>query len=261
VRPARRAVLLGAALLALAAGEPALPPLDSPLLDAAQVLAPAQRSALEQKLRALERDTGHRVVVHTARSLEGVPIDDYAESAARQWLAADGVLLIVAPAEQRARLRVGPELDGRLPSPAIAWILQNRVLEEFRRGDLSRGIERGVDEIDGALRGGALSPAAPAQRAEGERSHDTLRELGRSVFKPEAERTGRGRGRFFQDLSLFGWILVGAAFIASVALRGGRLPRLGETGRHGRAMRSRVVDRDGLYITHARKMGRGDGTW
>jgi hypothetical protein len=90
---------------------------------------------------------------------------------------------------------------------------------------------------------------APAER-------HTLRDLGRSVWTPEAERTGRGRRNFSRDLSLFGWILVGAALIARAALRGGRLswqPR--------RAMRSRVVDRDGLFIAHARRMGRGDGTW
>ena len=90
------------------------PTLTGRVVDEANVLDPAARAALTDKLAALEAKTTDQLVVVTLKSLQGTSIEDFGVELGRRWQIGqkdknNGVLLIVAPTEQqgahRGRLR------------------------------------------------------------------------------------------------------------------------------------------------------------
>ena len=241
----RATALLAACVTGLATGSALaleLPPLTSPVMDFARLLSAAERSALEQELRTLERETGVSVVVHTTPSLEGVEIDAYAQAVAERWGVAHGVLLSVAPNEHRVRIHVTRDLEGRLPAALTYSIVQQRILEAFRNRDVPGGIRAGVDEIRAALRGRALPVPPRAVPAP-----SPLQDLLNGLWKPRrpGERSGDDR-----ELTVFGWIMAGSGLVLALALRGGRLGPRGRSWSERELLKSKVVDEDGLFITH-----------
>ena len=59
----------------------------------------------------------------------------------------DGVLLIVAPNERKARIEVGYGLEKALRDEEAGRIMRDAILPAFRAGDLPKGIAAGVDGI------------------------------------------------------------------------------------------------------------------
>ena len=87
-----------------------------PVVDAANLLDPAQEAALNAKLTAINAATGHQLAVATIPSLEGRDIADYGYRLLRTWALGtkekdDGVILIIAPNERRTRIEVGYGLE------------------------------------------------------------------------------------------------------------------------------------------------------
>jgi len=120
--------------------------------DTAEILAPAQKARLSAKLEKLERETGHQMVVATVRTLGGQDIATFTRNLANAWGIGrkdynDGVVLLVAPNERKARIAVGLGLEKALPDALCRQIMDEQMLPRFREGDLSAGIEAGVDAL------------------------------------------------------------------------------------------------------------------
>lgn len=148
------------------------PPLTGRVVDAANLLQPAQKQALEQKLAGIEQDTGHQLVVATLPSLEGRDIADYGYRLGRAWgIGAkgvnDGAILIVAPNERHVRIEVGRGLEGVLTDGLSALIIVNEITPRFKQGDFAGGINAGVDQIAPLL---TLTPEEARARAEAMRA-------------------------------------------------------------------------------------------
>jgi uncharacterized protein len=129
--------------------------------DFAAMLTADDRVYLEDFLRAVERDTTAEVVVATVSSLDGLSIEEYANRLFTDWGVGkkaqnNGVLLLVAPAERRVRIEVGYGLEGRLPDGLAGEIIRTAIVPEFQRGNLRRGIGRGLDRIARVVRGDPL---------------------------------------------------------------------------------------------------------
>jgi uncharacterized protein len=149
-----RLSLVCAALLCAVAAAFALtfPPLTGRVVDSANIIQPATRAALEQKLAGLEAKSGIQLVVATVASLEGQEIEPYANELFRTWKLGqkdknNGVLLLVAPNEHRVRIEVGYGLEGTLTDALSKIIIVNAMTPRFKAGDFSGGISRGVDDI------------------------------------------------------------------------------------------------------------------
>src|SRR3546814_6330462 len=96
-------------LLAVAA--PSFPPLSGRVVDAANLLSPANEQALSAKLEELEKSTGRQLVVATIPDLQGYAIEDYGYQLGRTWAIGqkdknDGALLIVEIGRASCRERV-----------------------------------------------------------------------------------------------------------------------------------------------------------
>jgi uncharacterized protein len=152
-------VLLVLAATALAQGL-TFPTLSGRVVDEAGILDAGTRAALTQKLAALEEKTTDQLVVATVRSLHGTSVEDYANRLFRQWKLGqaqknNGVLLLVAPTERRARIEVGYGLEGTLPDAVGKLIIENGIVPRFRANDFAGGITRAVDDIIQVLTGDA----------------------------------------------------------------------------------------------------------
>ena len=156
------ALLLAVVLCLPALGQsaPSFPPLTGRVVDAAAVLKPEERDALEQKLKAHEDKTSDQVVVATAPSLDGLSVEDYANRLFRHWRLGqkaknNGVLLLVAPKERKVRIEVGYGLEGALTDALTKVIIATAMAPRFKQGDFAGGVNAGVDAVISILTGDA----------------------------------------------------------------------------------------------------------
>jgi uncharacterized protein len=139
-------------LLAPARAELTFPPLTGRVVDAANILNPAARAALDAKLAAQEGKTTDQFVVATVPSLQGTSVEDYANQLFRAWKLGqgaknNGALLLVAPNERKVRIEVGYGLEGVLTDAVSSTIIQTAILPAFRTGDFAGGVAKGTDAV------------------------------------------------------------------------------------------------------------------
>lgn len=140
------------------------------VFDYAGVIHPEDAQAMEDLLRQTEIATENEIKVVTLRSLEGGDINDFANMLFERWGIGkkgkdNGVLLLAAIEDRRARIEVGYGLEPVLTDARAGRILDEQVLPLFRQGDYSMGLRRGAEAIVHALGGNgevAETPAPPA---------------------------------------------------------------------------------------------------
>ena len=143
-----------------ASAELTFPTLTGRVVDAANLLDPADEQALTSELQALEERSSDQVVVVTLPSLQGYAIEDYGYRLGRHWgigtkQLSNGMLLIVAPNERKVRIEVGRGLEPILTDALSKIIIENAILPRFRAGDFVGGIKDGVRDIGLVLLGDA----------------------------------------------------------------------------------------------------------
>ncbi|MGK6353753.1 TPM domain-containing protein [Sphingomonas sp. DT-207] len=147
------AILAKSTTVGKAAAPPFAPPaLTGRVVDNADLLAPAEEAALADKSAALESATGHQFVIVTLPSLDGRSIEEVGLALGNGWgigrkEADDGVLLVVAPNEQKVRIEVGCGLEAALTDDEAKAILDTEVLPRFGKGQMVEGIEAGSRSI------------------------------------------------------------------------------------------------------------------
>ena len=156
-------------LLATAAGAAEFPKLTGRVVDDAGILHPNTVRALSRQLQAHENAGGNQVVVATVKSLGGDSIEGYGVDLGRTWGMGqegedNGVILLVAPAERKARIEVGYGLEGDLPDAIASAIVNSDVLPRFRQGDFDGGVAAGVTSIISALGGEYVVREPPRHR-------------------------------------------------------------------------------------------------
>ncbi len=152
----------------------AVPTLTARVTDAAGLLAPDQRSALESVLADYERQKGSQIAVLTVASTAPEAIEQYGIRVADAWKigrkgTADGVIVIVAkdnPRDlRRLRIEVGKGLEGSITDAQSKRIIDEEMAPHFRQDDYYGGLVAAVHRIEGLLEGEALPPP-PRQREE-----------------------------------------------------------------------------------------------
>jgi uncharacterized protein len=143
------------------------PALTGRVVDQAGIISPADRSALEMKLKGLEGQSGIQLVVATVPSLQDADIETFANELFRHWRLGqatknNGVLLLIAPNEHRVRIEVGYGLEGTLTDALSNVIITSAVIPRFKANDYAGGIQRGVDGIISVLRSDASEWQATA---------------------------------------------------------------------------------------------------
>ena len=171
LRPLR--IALVALLTALASMVPAsaqtFPALTGRVVDDAGMLSPGTRGILTRELAELEEKTTRQLVVVTVKSLQGRTIEDYGVRLGRAWGIgqkdkSNGALLIVAPNERKVRIEVGYGLEGDLPDAVAKLIIEERILPNFRQGNMVGGVVGGAESVIQVLSGDAAGLKRRATR-------------------------------------------------------------------------------------------------
>jgi len=162
------ALVLMLALTPLAASAADVPYLSGRVVDDAEILKPATRGALADKLRDHEARTTNQVVVLTVHTIGGESIEEYATEVFEHWKLGqktrdNGVLIIVVPYDRKMRIEVGYGLEGTLTDAQASRIIRNVMTPAFKAGDFDGGVSAGVDAVLTVLEGRGDAPAdAPA---------------------------------------------------------------------------------------------------
>jgi uncharacterized protein len=117
----------------------------------------------------MEQKSSDQLVVVTLKSLQGTSIEDYGYQLGRAWgigqkKVNNGALLIVAPNERKVRIEVGYGLEGDLPDAVAKLIIEERILPNFRQGNMVGGVVGGTESIIQVLSGDAAGLKRRAAR-------------------------------------------------------------------------------------------------
>ncbi|MBB6122707.1 TPM domain-containing protein [Sphingobium subterraneum] len=186
------------------------PKLTGRVVDAANLLDPAQEAQLTTRLATLEQQSGRQLVVATIPDLGDHDISDYGYRLGRAWGIGskdknDGALLIVAPKEREVRIEVGYGLEGILTDALSSRIIRNDIVPHFKANDYPGGIIAGTQSIATLL---ALPPEEARRQAAAAAAEQQNAQSGSGgvpfVFilfllffvLPMFFRRGRGRRRY-----------------------------------------------------------------
>ena len=163
--------LLGIAVPAAAQDLRPVPVLGASVIDQTGTLSPAQRSALEAKLAAFEREAGSQLVVLIVPGTQPEDIAAYAQRVGEAWKigrrdVGDGLLIVVAKDERRMRIEVAKALEGAVPDLAARQIIDGIMKPAFRKDDFAGGLNGAVDALAARIRGEGL-PVPPEGGNEG----------------------------------------------------------------------------------------------
>lgn len=142
--------------------------------DLAHVITPTATARLEALCTELQQKTGAQMAIVTVRSLEGEDVDQYSNELFQQLGVGGkkdsrGVLLLVAPLEQKYRTEVGYGLEPVI-NDARAGDAGRAMIPFFRQKNFSAGIETGAWQLasyiaaDKSVTLIAPLPAQPVQR-------------------------------------------------------------------------------------------------
>ena len=144
------------------AADPPLPELTRPVNDFAGIINDSSEANLDREIRSLQSATGDVVVVVTVETF--APYGDIREYAVKLFENRgrgigekgkdNGLLVLVALKERRAWLEVGYGLEEWITDGYAGETTREYMIPEFRRGDYSAGLERGVNRIIGRIADG-----------------------------------------------------------------------------------------------------------
>ncbi|HVK82951.1 MAG TPA: TPM domain-containing protein, partial [Kofleriaceae bacterium] len=164
-----------AAVVALAAAAPIPPAPTRWVEDTAGFMSAGAREALDARLAAYERATGHQVVVWIGSSIGDAALDDWAVRTFAAWRVGragfdDGIVMFVLAEDRKIDIEVGYGLEGQVPDAVASRIIRETMAPKLRAGDRDAAITDGANAILTAIEGtpwlgvGAPQPPpAPAQ--------------------------------------------------------------------------------------------------
>jgi uncharacterized protein len=120
--------------------------------DLANVIPADQARSLESLLTEVEQKTGAQIAVVTVPKVDGADIDGAAVDLFKAWGIGkkgkdDGILILAAIQDHKARIEVGYGLEGVITDGQAGSILRNYVFPYFKKGDYGQGLSNGTNEV------------------------------------------------------------------------------------------------------------------
>lgn len=120
--------------------------------DGSNLLSPAMRESLDQRLKAYQASTGHQVLVWIGDTTGGDPLEDWTVRAFAAWKVGrkgldDGLVLFVFTKDRTVRIEVGYGLEGQVPDILASRIIRETILPRLKAGDADGALSKGVDRI------------------------------------------------------------------------------------------------------------------
>lgn len=117
--------------------------------DEAHIFSQNERDELLNLVQNFEQNSTTQIAIVTLNSLGNKSIEELSLEIARgyklgQKESDNGVLLVVAPNEKKVRIEVGYGLEGVLTDAISSQIINTVMIPEFKNGNMSEGIKKGV---------------------------------------------------------------------------------------------------------------------
>jgi len=133
-----------------------IPDLKGFVNDYAGVLSSSEERRISEMLSSLEKSTSAQVALLTVKDLQGYPIETFSLKTVDEWGLGqkerdNGLLLLLALDEKKVRIEVGYGLEGDITDIKSGYIIRNIIIPEFKRGDFSEGLYKGVSAINGII--------------------------------------------------------------------------------------------------------------
>lgn len=128
-------------------------------------VAESAREALDARLEAYERATGHQIVVWVGKTLDGAPLDKWAVKTFAAWRLGragsdDGVALFIFTEDHAIDIEVGYGLEDKVPDAIASRIIHDVMAPKLRANDATGAVAGGADAIITAIEGRDWDPAA-----------------------------------------------------------------------------------------------------
>lgn len=148
----------------------AVPELRSHVNDLAGLLNGTERQALEFKLMSHEQSSGQQFVLLIVPSLEDEVLEDFSIKVVEKWKLGqkktdNGLLVLIARDEHKARVEVGYGLEGDITDAFSSALIREVIAPAFRQGAYGAGLDRAFDMLIAKAGGKAVDmPQQQAQR-------------------------------------------------------------------------------------------------
>ncbi|QZM11795.1 Beta-propeller domains of methanol dehydrogenase type [Acinetobacter lwoffii] len=144
-----------------------LPSLNEPVIDQANLLSPAEKQQLSQRILKLYNEGKGQIGVVIVPTTGQEDIFDYSMRVAEAWQLGsakrdNGLLMTIAINDRRIQILTGYGLEGVLPDIVAGRIIHDKITPFFKQGQYAQGIDSGLTEIERILN---LDPEIAAQAA------------------------------------------------------------------------------------------------
>ncbi|WP_180075324.1 YgcG family protein [Acinetobacter sp. YH12254] len=145
-----------------------LPSLNEPVIDQANLLSPAEKQAISQRILNLHNAGKGQIGVVIVPTTEQEDIFDYSMRVADAWQLGsakrdNGLLMTIAINDRRIQILTGYGLEGVLPDIVAGRIINDKITPYFKQAQYAQGIDSGLAEIERILN---LDPEIAAQAAD-----------------------------------------------------------------------------------------------
>lgn len=158
-----------------------LPSLNEPVIDQANILSPAEKQAISQRILNLHNAGKGQIGVVIVPTTGQEDIFDYSMRVADAWQLGsakrdNGLLMTIAINDRRIQILTGYGLEGVLPDIVAGRIINDKITPYFKQAQYAQGIDSGLAEIERILN---LDPEIAAQAA------DELKERQEQAYKAQ----------------------------------------------------------------------------
>jgi len=165
------------ALSATTASAQNVPVLTQHVTDQTGTLNASQIAELESGLVALEQRKGSQLAVLIVSTTGDEALENYSLAVAEKNKLGrsktdDGLLLLIAKDDRKARIEVGYGLEGAVPDALASRIIREYLTPKFRQGDFFGGIKDSLQAITKLIDGETLPP--PMNVDEGKSQPDFI---------------------------------------------------------------------------------------
>ncbi len=135
-----------------------IPDIHTRVTDLSGTLSAGELQSIDQSLAQFEQETSNQVVVLLITTLNDQSIEDYTIQVAEKNKLGkkgrdNGVLMVIAKSDRKARIEVGYGLEGALTDAISDQIIRKVMAPYFREGDFAGGISAGISAIISVTKG------------------------------------------------------------------------------------------------------------
>lgn len=153
----------------------AVPALKARVTDLTATLSSEQKASLEARLAAIDTAGAAQITVLMLPSTQPEAIEQFGIRLAEAWKighasgkpgADNGVIVIIAKDDRRARIEVGYGLEGAIPDAIAKRIVAEQMTPRFKQSDFYGGIQAAVEALEAASRGELPAADRPARASQ-----------------------------------------------------------------------------------------------